>query len=160
MNATTEAPTINMPPEDEPDGAEWTDPATGLKCLIKRNSMGAFCGYVRVPHSNLRKRLTKFRRTLIGRGKWRHVAYDHSAVRRIQVHGGLTWAGRFGGRNKGYWLGFDCAHWNDIVPGMVTFEAKLGLRCQTGTYRNFAYVTCECEHLAAQLKKILDKEKK
>ncbi len=159
MTATTEVPTVDLP-TDEPDGAQWTDPATGLKCLIKRNSMGAFCGYVRVPHSNLRKRLSKFGRTL-SVGRWRHCGYDHSAVRRIDVHGGLTFSGRFRrGRFSGYWLGFDCAHHDDIMPGMVVFEAKMGLRSSTGTYRNFAYVKGQCESLAAQLKKILDKESK
>ena len=36
------------PWQNEPDKRQWQDEATGLPCLIVRNSMGALCGYVGV----------------------------------------------------------------------------------------------------------------
>lgn len=36
------------PWDGEPDKMQWTDPATGLDCLIVRNTLGALCGYVGV----------------------------------------------------------------------------------------------------------------
>lgn len=40
------------PWEEEPDKRQWTDPATGLPCLIVRNRLGGLCGYVGVPPSH------------------------------------------------------------------------------------------------------------
>ncbi|MGE5512362.1 MAG: hypothetical protein ACM31O_14035 [Bacteroidota bacterium] len=57
----------------EPDKRQWVDKATGLPCLIVRNSLGALCGYVGVSKS--------------------HPAYgkDYFDVD-VRVHGGLTFA--------------------------------------------------------------------
>lgn len=59
----------------EPDKMQWQDEATGLPCLIVRNTRvtGALCGYVGVAegHPDFEK------------------GYDHVEV---EVHGGLTFA--------------------------------------------------------------------
>jgi hypothetical protein len=63
------------PWQDEPDKLQWTDEATGLPCLIKRNThvTGALCGYVGVAegHPDFQK--------------------DYDDVD-VDVHGSLTFA--------------------------------------------------------------------
>ncbi|RYZ78273.1 MAG: hypothetical protein EOP04_30035 [Proteobacteria bacterium] len=62
----------------------------------------------------------------------------------ITVHGGVT----FSGFNGDVWrLGFDCAHFGDLMPGMVeTFGDLLNQQ----TYRDMEFVQKECESLADQ----------
>ena len=50
--------------KDEPNFARWIDPATGLHCMVIRQNMGFLCGYVRLPHGNLRKRLIAYERQM------------------------------------------------------------------------------------------------
>lgn len=150
-----------MTKPDEPDFKRWRDPATGLTCMVVRQRhLGTLCGYVRVPHSNLRDRLVKFERSRVGRA-WnrphavrRPCAYDHRSLRHLNAHGGLTFAGRMTGvKREGWWLGFDCAHHGDLMP-----ELKGRIGFDHGVYRDFAYVTAQCEGLASQVAKILKKE--
>ena len=144
--------------KDEPNFARWIDPATGLHCMIVRNvGMGFLCGYVRLPHSNLRKRLIAYERKRTGThftGRLqRKTGYEHSALREIDVHGGLTFSGRLtSAKRQGWWLGFDCGHAGDHIP----YFPSLG---DGGTYRYFAYVTAEVIGLAAHLANILRKSK-
>src|SRR4051812_17731696 len=98
--------------DNEPDKKQWADPATGLACLIVRNAMGALCGYVGVPKG--------------------HPAYgkEYGSVD-VDVHGGLTFSDKCSesssecggichvapeGEDDVWWLGFDCAHYMDLVP--------------------------------------------
>lgn len=152
------------PWHDEPDKVQWVDEATGLDCLIVRNRLGALCGYVGVPSG--------------------HPAHgqDYDKVRVNQrdpddewsdwpdVHGGLTYAASCdegAPEDRGichvplegrpvdvWWLGFDCAHSGDIVPGMDATSRALGhppLRCGDERYCTVEYVRRECESLAHQL---------
>jgi len=58
-----------------------------------------------------------------------------------------------------WWLGFDCAHSGDFLPGLEStlrsmprleaYESVLG-----ETYKNVAYVTDECRQLARQLRAV------
>lgn len=137
---------------DEPNVAKWTDQATGLQCVIKRTMYGSLCGYVRLPHGSLKDRITANMRqrsgyNMLGGKVWRKAGYDHSALRGVDVHGGLTYCDKLGrptgGTYRGVWVGFDCAHYGDCVPSMAGF--------MNGTYRDFAYVRSECESLAAQV---------
>ena len=119
----------------EPDRVTWRDPSTGLTCLILRGPLGALCGYVRVP-----------------RGHPLHgMRYTRRAATRLHVHGGLTFSGCLGGRRmrRGHWFGFDCAHADDLVPGMVLRFAWM--QNGWGTYRAMEYVRAECTALAEQL---------
>lgn len=131
------------PWDDEPDKVYWIDPTTGLDCLIHRNSLGALCGYVGVPPGH----------PAHGKG------YDDVAV---DVHGGLTYADACeetteegtgichvpleGRPAHVWWLGFDCAHYRDLVPSMVS-----AMPPTDGRYRDIAYVEAEVTRLAEQL---------
>lgn len=76
---------------EEPDKVQWVDEATGLDCLIVRNSMGALCGYVGVPESHSLYGVD------YGQCPKREacdadVFCDHRPDSRFSVHGGLTFA--------------------------------------------------------------------
>ena len=126
------------PWDNEPDKVQWTDAATGLPCLIVRNDTGGLCGYVGVAEEHP------------------YFGVDKNDLD-LGVHGGLTYSGLCqghichvpapGASDRVWWLGFDCAHWSDTVPGMIQY----GMR---GTYRDLKYVKDECHDLAAQLKDV------
>jgi hypothetical protein len=137
------------PWQDEPDRLEWRH-ASGLPCLIVRNHMGSLCGYVGVPPAHPLY--------------MRH--YDRCDV---EVHGGLTHSDHCHGgichkpepgeETDIWWLGFDCAHWGDLMPSWRRLEgayARIGWPLETGEYRSIAYVQAEVERLAEQVKEASD----
>ena len=87
----------------------------------------------------------------------RHAGYDHSAVRGIDVHGGLTFSGRWkrvGLRTPGYWIGFDCAHAYDLCPAWMAHERLRKLVDEIGhgmQYRDIEFVKNEVTSMAKQL---------
>jgi len=126
---------------NEPDKKQWNDHATGLPCLIVRNALGALCGYVGVSKSHP------------------DFECDYNDVD-VRVHGGLTFANHCrpgpedasichivadGEDDNVWWLGFDCAHCDDEVPGHTWMRWG-------GLYRDFDYVSREVTRLALQLK--------
>lgn len=144
--------------DQEPDKAQWIDEKTGLDCLIKKNSMGALCGYVGVPQSH----------PLFGK---RYDAAD------LSVHGGVNFADACepdADEERGlchtaqdaaneivWWFGFDCAHSRDLKPAFTLhLPPHLAdmLTMWNETYRNFEYVKSDVESLAAQLMEYADKK--
>lgn len=129
---------------DEPDREEFE--YSGYKCLIWRHpELRHLCGYVG-----------------IARG---HVCYGrdgeylpYNDIFDIHVHGGLTFSGEGNGDNrpKGYWwLGFDCAHYNELVPQILEEEISFGdeVPLMSGNaYRNFKYVREQIQSLVIQFK--------
>jgi len=145
----------------EPDKVQWLDEETGLPCIILRNRMGAWCGYVGVSVE--------------------HPAYlAHYDDVDVEVHGGLTYANTCqphapadeghaichlvedGEDDNVFWLGFDCSHAWDLSPRMAGDNRRRYE--ETGdelwnnlnshrdeTYRDQAYVTAEVRSLAKQL---------
>lgn len=129
------------------DKIQWIDGATDLDCLLHRNHMGAWCGYVGVPPGHpLHQR-----------------SYEH--VNGLTVHGGLTYsdfcdpAGAEGGSGvchiarpgrpeAVWWLGFDCGHSYDLIPAFAEMDFGGGAVLQ---YRTSGYAAKECVDLAAQL---------
>ena len=129
----------------EPDKGHWIDEVTDLDCLIVRNRMGALCGYVGVPTGH----------------PWHGTGYDD-----IEPYPevGLTFSGscfKDRPKNEGvchvpapgrdpdvWWIGFDCAHAHDIVPSMD----ELGQFDEWSSYKNWSFVTRECERLAQEVK--------
>ena len=132
--------------DDEPDKIQWVDPETDLDCLIVRGPHGALCGYVGVPESH------------------HYFDKDYDDVP-VDVHGGLTFAARcqenveeghgichipeHGRSDKIWWLGFDCAHCDDLCPG---YQGKFSdLVIPGSTYKNREYVENQIRLLAQQL---------
>jgi len=104
----------------------------GFVCCGIIGALKTWCGYVGV-----------------GEG---HPLYEiyYNDIDEIIVHGGLTFSGFFEADNSinqylnVWWLGFDCAHVGDLIPG-VTYT-------RTGdVYRNIDFVKDECKSLARQL---------
>ena len=145
---------------DEADDGQWVDPKTDLDCMIHRNHGGALCGYV-------------------GVGRDHPLYGKHYDDVQLEVHGGLTYSQACveggvichvpepGRDHDIWWFGFDTAHWNDYAPGMESQLNKfrkaedipkldipeLDSLFERGpaAYKNWGYVTAECELLAEQL---------
>lgn len=137
------------PWQDEPDRLEWR--SRGFACLVVRNIMGAWCGYVGVPPGH----------------PWFGVK-DVDA----DVHGGVTFSGPctesghichtpLPGEPEVFWQGFDCNHAYDIAPLMLEIQRGIpdlpplppGFRDHE-SYRGVAYAKAEVERLAEQAEKV------
>ena len=99
--------------------------------IWEQGGLGHLCGYLGVPASH----------------PWYERDYDQPDV---DIHGGLTYAsahdpgdGSYESPVKAWWVGFDCAHLGDYVPG-------LGKGFGDGAYRDRDYVHSELEGLARQ----------
>lgn len=139
--------------DDEPDRIEWRE--QGVPCLMSRNRMGAWCGYVGVTKKH----------------KWHgqsySVPYDapedtDRSIEAVSVHGGLTYSDSCRGHlchipvdgedPDVWWLGFDCGHDGDLIPGIAAIMPKLpGLFRDYETYKNANYVKQEIKELVRQV---------
>lgn len=108
---------------DEPDRVEWM--AGQLACAARRGTFGAWNGYVGLPPGH----------------PWETMERD-AIDALVQVHGGVTFLDRAGGRT---WIGFDCAHAFDLQPGLPMPILS--------TYRTVEYVMTEVDALAQQCKR-------
>lgn len=95
---------------------------------IMRSELGHLCGYIEVPTESPAFGVSYF-------------DLDFS------VHGGLTYGRHAEGPLSGYWIGFNCAHSGDWVPG----RSKLPEQIPDSAYRNIDYVRAECFKLIDQL---------
>jgi hypothetical protein len=124
------------PWDEEPDAHDWVDAETGYKCYARRNDMGAWCGYVFVPHG--------------------HPVHGCMGDISVSVHGGVTYTKPEIDPDTGFavpfgaWVvGFDCGHIWDIVPALQKPEPAMAF--PDGEYRTLAFVVQECQALARQL---------
>lgn len=130
------------PWQEEPDRLEFE--YKGFHCLARRAEVsGAWCGYVAVPPGH----------------PWFEKNYDEVEV---YVHWGLTYAGHCNGPichlpkpgepDNVWWLGFDCAHCDDLMPGMnAQLRRHGGAGFDWGVYRDLDYVRNEIKKLADQI---------
>jgi hypothetical protein len=150
---------------DYPDGAWTAEPDRlefehlGVPCILARGGAGSWCGYAAVPPGH----------------PWHGKEYEHVDV---EVHGGLTYARECAGHvchvpkpgepDDVWWLGFDCAHSGDIVPGDIACDVMIDkMRAENGepplvrslrggywhdSYKTIAYVRAETERLAEQVR--------
>lgn len=132
----------------EPDKANWIDEESGLDCMIVRGPTGALCGYVGVPAEHP------------------HYEDDDYFNIPVNVHGGVSFLDHCAeGEDKEegichpeesaanrdvWWVGFDCAHAYDKMPGREN-----AFYLDDAIYRTFDYVKDEVTHLARQLKEML-----
>lgn len=132
--------------DNEPDEDSWVDEKTGLQCAIVRNYSGALCGYVGMPNSSPHHG-TRYDSIEIDGKDWGP-----------DVHGGLTYSSE-GGKSflreampdlteDLWWLGFDCSHSGDVMPGMSELHSVV---FGHASYKNLEYVKSEVASLAQQL---------
>ena len=152
----------------EPDKIQWIDEATDQDCLIVRGLSGALCAYVGVKPSHPWHGKGYAQCTLpIACGEsW----CNHSVGSLVGVHGGVTFTNKCqdvddecegvchrpvaGREDHVWWIGFDCAHYNDVSPGYAALMSReLGGPSMfgDGEYRDVAYVVAQVRTLAEQL---------
>lgn len=122
--------------EYEPDFLEYKDQNTGYKCYIKRNKVGALCGYV----------VAKKPELFINKETW-EIGFE--------IHGNVTFNDFVENKQnqKEYLVGFDCAHMGDVVPTLYELQVFYE---PVESYKNIQYVIKECSKLAKQIKKLED----
>lgn len=140
----------------------------GVKCLMmKHPHFGTWCGYAQIPHGSVDKKIKNYTKvaikgvtmtvssmngtTRIAIAGCRRSGYVAPILSGIEVHGGLTFYGiprhrqKYDGRR---WLGFDCAHAGDAIPGFKQFG--LG-EDPDAVFADESYVEGHCRKLADQL---------
>ena len=138
------------PWDHEPDKVIWKH--DGFDCMIVRNSLGNLCGYVGVKEGH----------------PW--FGKDYNDVD-AEVHGGLTYSDYCAGHichpddesgGKTFWLGFDCAHLGDLVPGLRSYmDSPRGFGPYgQDDYKDIRYVSSETEGLARQAKEAMPKKRR
>jgi hypothetical protein len=104
------------PWDSEDDKYEWRH--LGFPCLIVRGAMGALCGYVGVAVGH----------------PWHGHTISDDVIEGIGCHGGPSYAGEChgdichtprAGESEVWWIGFDCAHGGDFMPGMDALLREL-----------------------------------
>jgi hypothetical protein len=130
--------------DTEPDRVDFV--SHGYACLLLRNSLGNWCGYVGVPLD--------------------HPILQMDADQTLDVHGGITYKGRCrepichvplpGMPDEVMWYGFDCCHFKDLYPSMFRFHVGLGYPPPPSflKYRNERWTHDETRRLASQLRKL------
>ena len=107
---------------------EWHNLSpSGFIELVLRTGHGNLCGYVGVP------RYSKF---------YQVVKYGGEGID-ANVHGGITFSGTKSDYPGFWFIGFDCAHSGDVIPGMPSFG--------DGTYRTMEYTKIEVASLLQQI---------
>ena len=98
----------------------------GFNCRISRMPMHHYCGYIQIPRDN-----------------------GYHDEPNIKVHGGITFMGCDG------WVGFDCAHYDDITPKVEMYMETIvtsKIDSQHKTYKTFEFVFDNLKSMAEQLK--------
>lgn len=154
--AETRAKVEAGPWQDEPDRLEWRH--KGVPCLIVRNPTGFnLCGYAAVNPGH----------------PWHGKSYGGEDGIDAIAHGGLTFADKCmpngpvchvaqpGEPEDVWWLGFDCAHYMDRMPGYDALSQEMHFKLGSpkramsfldhASYKTVEYVKAECERLAEQI---------
>jgi hypothetical protein len=117
------------PWQDEPDDVRWSDSVTGLRCMLRRNPAGFWCGYCGLP----------------GNHPWERLQADDIPV---GIHGGISMKGIVQGDGDGLtWIGFDCGGPKDLKPGLV----GAGRGWSGAVYRDQQYATTHVLRLCVEI---------
>lgn len=142
------------PWDGEPDRETFAEECTGIACVLLRNKLGAWCGYVEVPPGH----------------PWHGVDFAAAkaapeGIPEPDVHGGATFSSPFRGdwmcvgeleqrsADGSSWIGFDCSHGGDVVPGLLAFKRRMwgDQGNDFETYKTIDYAREETKKLARQV---------
>ena len=140
---------MKNPWDDEPESVDFEH--MGYKCAMRRNSFGAWCGYVAVPDTHALYQKDYSYRLLLSPADdtkidevgvlnafcsaFKEADGKTELTLLIPCHGGLTFAGTgtwLEPTGTVWWFGFDCSHSGDRAP-----DDRLG---SYGIYRDESYV--------------------
>ena len=125
--------------DTEPDRLDFEH--AGFACLLQRNWMGTWCGYVGVgPDHPLHGKPYSWLRGLNYAGA---------------CEGTICHIPKPGMPHDVWWFGFDCARQGDIAPGVEALALHSGVKPDwplTATYKNIDYAKTKTEALAERLK--------
>lgn len=116
---------LNRIIKSEGDYYEWTNT---LKCFIQRNPMNAWCGYTIIPKS---------------------FPINFEQEININCHGGITYQSV--NLDGDLVVGFDCAHYGDLVPKLLELEGILINDRDISVYRDKQYVIDEVNSMVEQI---------
>jgi hypothetical protein len=135
------------PWQSEPDKVQWTDPDTGIACLVVRNEIGSLCGYVGVPEGHPWHG-QQFREIHTGPDLHRELSYSHEC--QGDPNGKTVCHVAADGEPETlWWLGFNCAGAFDLSPQFLAPPISLSPRRREHmTYMPLAYVQAQCAVLA------------
>lgn len=127
--------------QQEPDKVVWIDEVTKLDCMLLRNDLGSWCGYVGVPESHpyfglscSRVEFAFEREINFSDSCQAGASEDEKFVCHCRAHGhGETW-----------WFGFHCADSHDYNPGLSFQFIGAEYYCDI----NYARTLVECLSLA------------
>lgn len=129
------------PWENEPDKVSFK--YHGYDCLIRRNpNLETLCGYVAIPKGN----------------RFYNIDDTNPICDDLQVWGGLTFCGHLPKRAE-FYLGFDCAHAQDLVPASEKLHQMMHPNQQyvvdpSVTYKDVNFVKSELHSLVDQIIKL------
>jgi hypothetical protein len=125
---------------EEPDRIEWRS-GQGYPCLMVRHPvLGHWCGYVGLPPGH-----PWHGRAAGGIGACAHGGINYAEPCNDQI----CHVPEPGDTDDVWWIGFDCAHYDDLSPGIFPARRILMGTC-IGEYRGVAYVVQQVEALAIQ----------
>ena len=123
--------------EEEPDLVKFEH--VGLRCVVSRHpAMLHLCGYVELPQGHKDHGTSPFKDM---------TCYD--------VHGGITFGpGPLKEDPSRTYIGFDCAHLYDFVPGTARISGFYTQENELCQYRNLYYVIQQTKELAEQVARV------
>lgn len=115
----------------------------GHEWVVVHNGLGYRCGYVKVSKNH----------------PWYGKGYGDIDV---DVHGGLTFAQKDvpcdkGGKDDGFWVGFDAGHCFDAQDPTLPTYFKMPMLIPGQIIRTQQYVENECKKLCEQAKKAYER---
>lgn len=93
------------PWKTEPDYKEFNQ--NGFHFVIKRNSLGALCGYLGFPNEH----------------PFHGISGDVLDYY-FTIHGGFTFSGYLSETRQTWYVGFDCSHYNDFTPSLPPLSSN------------------------------------
>ena len=113
---------------------------SGLYALIKFAHNSHYCGYVLIEEDN----------------KLYAMSYENPMVYNLNVHGGITFAGKLDDK---YYIGFDCAHAGDLMmigdpsalESIYHIHREYKNTVEPDVFRDYYYCRDQVESLAHQI---------
>ena len=146
------------PWDNEPDKIQWRDTATGLPCLVVRNHLGAWCGYVGIEDSAHPWFGLEYMDCMLDPA-CNEKYCTHGLDEKINIHGGLTYASASSGEiyhvpqadeaDHVWWLGFNSADAFGLCPRVVSVSPEFA--DPNDTYWTTEMVQAEVAKLAKQI---------